>query len=132
MQPYKKILKPFSRDLRNNMTDAEQLLWSKLHLKQLLGVQFYRQKPLAGYIVDFYCAAANLLIELDGSQHHEPDHQARDTERDQVLESLGLLVLRFNNRQVIKELDEVMRVIFNTIEKRIPPSPPFSKGGNPK
>lgn len=65
MQPYKSTLKLFARNLRNNMTDAEQLLWSKLRRKQILGVQFYRQKPLANYIVDFYCAAANLVIELD-------------------------------------------------------------------
>ena len=133
IQPYKPILKPFSRTLRSNLTDAEQLLWSKLRRKQILGVQFYRQKPLANYIVDFYCAAANLVIELDGSQHFEPDHQASDAERDRALESLGLLVLRFDNRQIMQELDAVMQVIFEAVEKRIPlgipPGPPFSKGG---
>ncbi|ALQ50706.1 endonuclease domain-containing protein [Nitrosomonas ureae] len=132
MQPYKSTLKPFSRTLRSNLTDAEQLLWSKLRRKQILGVQFYRQKPLANYIVDFYCAAANLVIELDGSQHFEPDHQASDAERDRILESLGLRVLRFDNRQVMQELDAVMRVVFDAVEKGIPlgipPSPPFSKG----
>ncbi len=121
MQSYKSTLKPFARNLRNNMTDAEQLLWSKLRRKQILGVQFYRQKPLANYIVDFYCAAANLVIELDGSQHFEPDHQASDTERDRVLESIGLMVLRFDNRQVMQELDAVMQVIFEAMEKKIPP-----------
>jgi very-short-patch-repair endonuclease len=130
MQPYKKTLKTFSRDLRKNMTDAEQLLWLKLRRKQILGVQFYRQKPLAGYIADFYCAAANLVIELDGSQHDEPEHQANDVQRDDVLRSLGLLVLRFDNRQVMRELDSVMAVILSTVENRIPPNPPFSKGGN--
>ncbi|SOD18485.1 endonuclease domain-containing protein [Nitrosomonas ureae] len=128
MQPYKSTLKPFSRTLRSNLTDAEQRLWSKLRRKQILGVQFYRQKPLANYIVDFYCAAANLVIELDGSQHFEPDHQASDSERDRILESLGLRVLRFDNRQVMQELDAVMRVIFEAVEE-IPPGPPFSKGG---
>ena len=117
IQPYKPILKPFSRTLRSNLTDAEQLLWSKLRRKQILGVQFYRQKPLANYIVDFYCAAANLVIELDGSQHFEPDHQASDAERDRALESLGLLVLRFDNRQIMQELDAVMQVIFEAVEK---------------
>lgn len=133
IQPYKPILKPFSRTLRSNLTDAEQLLWSKLRRKQILGVQFYRQKPLVNYIVDFYCAAANLVIELDGSQHFEPDHQASDAERDRALESLGLMVLRFDNRQIVQELDAVMHVIFEAVEKRIPlgipPGPPFSKGG---
>ena len=119
--------------MRSNMTDAEQLLWSKLRRKQILGLQFYRQKPLANYIVDFYCTAANLVIELDGSQHFEPDHQASDAERDRVLESLGIQVLRFNNRQVLTELDAVMSIVFNAVEKQIksqiPPIPPFSKGG---
>lgn len=129
MQPYKPTLKPFARNLRSNLTDAEQRLWSKLRRKQILGVQFYRQKPLANYIVDFYCAAANLVIELDGSQHFEPDHQASDEERDRKLESLGLRVLRFDNRQVMQELDAVMRVVFEAVEKKIPPSPPLKKGG---
>lgn len=69
MKPYNKNLKQASRVLRNNMTDAEKLLWSRLRNKQILGLQFYRQKPLLNYIVDFYCPAANLLIECDGSQH---------------------------------------------------------------
>ncbi len=111
------------------MTDAEQLLWSKLRRKQILGLQFYRQKPLANYIVDFYCAAANLVIELDGSQHFESDHQVKDQERDLMLESLGIVVLRFDNRQVLTELDAVMNVVFSTVEKQIPPGPPFTKGG---
>jgi len=133
MKPYNPVLKPFSRNLRSSMTDAEQLLWSKLRRKQILGLQFYRQKPLANYIVDFYCAAANLVIELDGSQHFEPDHQARDAERDRALESMGIMVLRFDNRQVLTELDAVMNVVFNVVEKQIqiqiPPNPPFAKGG---
>ncbi|TAK63624.1 endonuclease domain-containing protein [Methylobacter sp.] len=129
MKSYNPALKPFSRNLRSNMTDAEQLLWSKLRRKQILGLQFYRQKPLANYIVDFYCAAANLVIELDGSQHFEADHQVKDEERDRVLESMGIVVLRFDNRQVLTELDAVMSVVFNAVEKQIPPNPPFTKGG---
>lgn len=135
MQPYKPTLKPFSRSLRINMTDAEQMLWSRLRRKQILGVQFYRQKPLIGYIVDFYSAAAKLVIELDGSQHSEPDHQAADIQRDQDIKALGLMVLRFDNLQVLKELDAVMSVIFNVVESQmqnqIPLPSPFCKGGNP-
>jgi very-short-patch-repair endonuclease len=129
MQPYNKGLKTFSRHLRRNMTDAEQLLWSKLRRKQLFGVQFYRQKPLAAYIADFYCAEANLVIELDGSQHYQPEHQANDAERDRVMASLGLHVLRFDNYQVLKEVDNVMAVIADVVKNRIPPNPPSSKGG---
>jgi very-short-patch-repair endonuclease len=119
MLPYNKKLKIFSTELRNNLTDAEQKLWSRLRRKQVLGVQFYRQKPIAGYIADFYCAAANLVIELDGSQHYEVTHQANDIERDKTLQALGLQVLRFDNRQVLLELDAVMAVIFNAVELRM-------------
>ncbi|MFC7418567.1 endonuclease domain-containing protein [Iodobacter arcticus] len=129
MQPYKSGLKPFSQDLRKQMTNAEQLLWSRLRRKQVLGVQFYRQKPLASFIVDFYCAAASLVIELDGSQHFEAVHQVNDKKRDQGLAAMGLLVLRFDNRQVLQEFDEVMQVIFDVVERQIPPGPPFSKEG---
>ena len=129
LKPYNPILKPYSRTLRSNMTDAEQLLWSKLRRKQILGVQFNRQKPVAGFIVDFYCAAANLVIELDGSQHAEPEQHIKDKDRNQKLKALGLEVLRFNNHQVLTELAAVMDVVFEVVEKKIPPTPPFSKGG---
>ncbi len=119
MLPYKKTLKTFSRDLRNNLTDAEQLLWSHIRRKQILNVQFYRQKPIAGYIADFYCAAANLVIELDGSQHFLPEHRLQDEERDKLLAALGLLVLRFNNRQVLMETESVLAVITSAVEERL-------------
>ncbi|MGZ8159741.1 MAG: endonuclease domain-containing protein [Methylobacter sp.] len=123
--PYDKRLKPNSRSLRSNMTDAEQLLWQRLRRKQINGWQFYRQKPIGQYIVDFYCAAAYLVVELDGSQHLETDHQRTDQQRDAFLQSLGLRVLRFDNRQVLLETDAVVEVI-----RQIPPNPPFSKGGD--
>ena len=62
MKPYNKNLKQASRKLRNNMTEAEKLLWSRLRGKQLLGLQFYRQTPILNFIVDFYCPVANLVI----------------------------------------------------------------------
>ena len=122
--PYEKRLKQNSRSLRSNMTDAEQHLWQYLRRKQINGWQFYRQKPLGAYIIDFYCAAAQLVVELDGSQHFEVDHQQADQQRDAFLQSLGLRVLRFDNRQVLLETDAVLEVI-----RQIPPSPPFSNGG---
>lgn len=118
MQPYNKNLTTFARDLRTNQTAAEELLWSKLRRKQLLDAQFYRQKPLASYIVDFYCASARLVIELDGSQHFEADYQERDAERGRVLASLGLLVLRFDNLQVLKDTQAVLSVIYDAVEQR--------------
>jgi len=101
------------------MTDAEQRLWQRLRRKQILGVQFYRQKPLLTYIVDFYCAKASLVIELDGSQHLEPVARRRDAERDAALAGLGLRVLRFDDRQVLTEMDSVVEVIYGVVEERI-------------
>jgi very-short-patch-repair endonuclease len=121
MLPYKKSLKPFSRQLRNNMTDAEQMLWSRLRRKQILGVQFYRQKPIGGYIADFYSAAAKLVIELDGAQHLLPEHQAQDKERDKLMQAMGLMVIRFDNRQIMGEIDSVMERIIVLVAARINP-----------
>ena len=130
MLPYHADNKLLARELRKNMTQAEQLLWRRLQRKQVLGVTFYRQKPLAGYIADFYCAVAMLVIELDGSQHYAPDAQQYDAVRTQTLEAMGLRVLRFDNQQVFQELEAVMQVIFAEVEARkfhptqIPPTPP--------
>ncbi len=119
MLPYNRTIKPFSRTLRSSMTDAEPILWSRLRRKQILGVQFYRQKPIGAYIADFYSAAAMLVIELDGSQHLLPEHQAQDKERDRMMEAMGLLVIRFDNRQVIFELERVIEKNFSVVTERL-------------
>lgn len=115
MKPYNKSLKQASRDLRNNLTDAEKLLWSRLRNKQILGLQFYRQKPILNYIVDFYCPAANLVIECDGGQHFTIEGLESDRTRDEALAQLGLKVLRFGNGQVLKELDAVLNLIIQNL-----------------
>ena len=115
MEKYSKQLKQSARTLRAGMTDAEQKLWVYLRRKQVRGLQFYRQKPLLNFIVDFYCPAAKLVIELDGSQHAELDHQQKDQRRDNLLQELGLLVLRFDNRQVLMEMDSVLAVINDVV-----------------
>ena len=125
MQPYNKYLKLPSRDLRNNMTDAEQCLWQRLRRKQILGLQFYRQKPILNFIVDFYCSAANLVIECDGGQHYTEDGRSADQARDQALGQLGLSVLRFDNRQILTEIDAVIELIFQTAQSRTPLNPPL-------
>ena len=85
MRPYNRNLKQPSRDLRKKMTVAERVLWSHLRRKQLKGMQFYRQKPLENYIVDFYCPAANLVIEVDGGQHYSCEGIEKDIVRDRYL-----------------------------------------------
>ena len=119
MKPYNKNLKLPSRDLCNNMTDAEQLLWRKLRRKQILGLQFYRQKPILNFIVDFYCSAAKLVIECDGGQHYTEDGLKADQIRDQALSELGLVVLRFSNRQILIETDAVVDQIYWIAKQRL-------------
>lgn len=119
MERYNPKLKEHSRTLRSNMTDAEQVLWHHIRRKQIQGVQFYRQKPLLAFVVDFYCPAAKLVIELDGSQHFEAEHQVKDKDRDAALTGLGLHVLRFDNRQVLLETDAVLGVINKIVKERL-------------
>jgi very-short-patch-repair endonuclease len=133
MLPYNQNLKDKSRQLRKNQTDGEKSLWLHLRNKRLLGVQFYRQKPIGEYIVDFYAPRVKMVVEVDGSQHLEGDHVQKDRSCDEYLSSLGLQVLRFNSREVLKEREAVVELILRRINERlnskIPPLPPFSKGG---
>ena len=131
MLPYNTNLKQASQKLRREMTDAERRLWSRLRAKQILGVQFYRQKPVGNYIVDFYAPAANLVVEVDGSQHFKADNKKRDQMRTAVLERFGLTVLRFDNAQVMAQLDDVVAEVYQVVTTKIPPNPPLSKGGMP-
>ena len=139
MLKYNRGLKTHARVLRQGMTDAEQTLWSKLRRKQIYGVQFYRQKPIGCYIVDFYAPRARLVVELDGSQHFEREHAKRDAVRDSYLQGLCLQVLRFDNLQMLRELEAVLDEIARVVGERVnpnqnqkpnPPHPPFCKGGS--
>lgn len=94
-------------------------MWSRLRRKQLHGVQFYRQKPLGEYVVDFYAPAIRLVIEVDGSQHFEAAAMVADEPRSAALRRMGLQVLRFGNRQVLLETDAVVEEIWRFIDVRI-------------
>jgi len=111
MLSYDKQLKVLSQHLRKNMTDAENRLWSKLRRKQLKGYQFYRQKTIGKYIVDFYCPKANLVIELDGGQHYSEAGKEKDRTRDEALIEMGIEVLRFSDRDVFENIGGVMERI---------------------
>ena len=108
MLQYYGKLKFNARQLRKDMTDAEQVIWTRIRRKQLLGVQFYRQKPIGSYIVDFFAPKAKLVVEVDGAQHMAVDHARRDRQWDAYLVNLGLSVLRFNSLQVLQETDAVV------------------------
>jgi very-short-patch-repair endonuclease len=113
MLRYNHYLKPNSRKLRHNMTDAEKLLWSRIRGKQLKGLQVYRQKPIGRFIVDFYCPKANLVIELDGGQHYSKSGKTVDNSRDKYMERVGLRVLRFSDSEVFENLAGVLEKIWS-------------------
>ncbi len=109
-------LTPASKRLRKEMTKEERRLWFDF-LKNL-PMTINRQKVIGRYIVDFYCAEANVVIELDGSQHFEPEGKAEDTERDKYLRLRGVEVLRYSNYDVNTSFDAVCNDILNVIESR--------------
>jgi very-short-patch-repair endonuclease len=111
MREYNPKLIQAARELRKNMTAAEKSLWSKLRKKQLKGLLFTSQKPLGEYIVDFYCFKANLVIEVDGSQHYTPEGMEYDKTRDECLRNQEAKVLRFSNNDVLKNIEWVVDVI---------------------
>ncbi len=120
MLPYNANLKELSRQLRENMTDAERHLWAKIRMKQLNGYQFYRQKPIGDYIVDFSCPRAKLVVEVDGSQHSSDEMTEYDRVRDEYLNSLGLRVLRFTNTDVLTYIERVVESIVENMEQNPP------------
>ena len=112
---YNRELKENSRKLRKNMTDAEILLWSKIRRKQLKNYQFYRQKIIGNYIVDFYCPKAKLIIELDGGQHYCDNGILKDKIRDEYLSGLGLNIIRFSDREIFKNINGIMEKIWESL-----------------
>ena len=106
-----------ARQLRREMTPHERKLWY-LFLRKY-PAKIYKQRIIGRYIVDFYCASAKLVIELDGTQHYEPQGMAYDSDRSAYLTSLGLEVLRFSNRDVDRNFDSVCSQIDITVHNRL-------------
>ncbi|HEX3672774.1 MAG TPA: DUF559 domain-containing protein [Rhizomicrobium sp.] len=92
-----------ARELRNNSTKAERWLWKILGPLRTEGIRFRRQQPIGPYIVDFCCPALKLIVELDGSQHYQPDAVVHDQERTRWLEERRYTVLRFENKNVMEQ-----------------------------
>ena len=113
MQRIHPIIKKYSRVLRKDLTDAEQLLWRHLRANQL-GIKFRRQHSVGRYILDFACISAQLAIELDGGQHIEMYTQ--DTERTAWLEDKGWRILRFWNNEVFDNVDGVLAHILSRLD----------------
>lgn len=121
---YNPKLKSLSRNLRNNSTLSEVLLWNQIKSRKVKGYQFMRQKPIDDYIVDFYCGKLNLVIEIDGESHSEKADA--DLIRQKKLESMGLSVLRFYDLDVKRNIEGVVSAIEKWINDN--PQTPFSKG----
>jgi very-short-patch-repair endonuclease len=113
------------------MTNTEQLLWSKIRRKQLKGYQFYRQKTIGNYIVDFYCPAAKLIVELDGSQHYTEEGVRKDRVRDLYMNGIGFSVMRFPSSEVYRSIDEIVSEIYEYLPGESP-RPPLAKGEKEK
>lgn len=112
---YNNRLRKYSRQLRKNMTDAETALWLKIRGKQLKGYQFYRQKPIGNFIVDFYCPKGKIVIELDGGQHYSEEGKKKDNHRDKYLEDAGLRILRFSDKEVFEDMLGILEKIWSNL-----------------
>jgi len=106
----------FARELRQNLTDAEKLLWEVLRDRRLGGFKFRRQHPLEGYFLDFYCDQAHLVIELDGGQHNTEEGHLHDERRSRILNKNGIRELRFWNHEVLSDTDAVLEAIWNALQ----------------
>ncbi len=113
----KKTLKEIRKTLRNSPTPAESDLWQQLKGRQLKGKKFRRQHSFGDFILDFYCPEARLAIELDVAPHYTEEGLLADRERDAILESYGIKVLRFSNSKLEEELMSVLKVIESYLEK---------------
>ena len=113
----------FARQLRSTATDAETLLWRHLRGRQLAGRKFRRQHPVPPYVLDFYCEALHLGIELDGGQHYLEEGQQRDQRRLEYLLCQGIRLLRFSNREVLLELPAVLERIYVELTEPSPLAP---------
>jgi len=122
-----------ARRLRKDLTEAEKKLWRALRRDQLDGLSFRRQHPVGAFVLDFYCPALLLAVEVDGGQHNEAIGRAQDDRRTRWLESKGIAVARFWNNDVLGNLEGVLSEIIRLAEVRrlrhVTPS--VSGGGTP-
>ena len=114
--PYNPKLKELARQLRNNSTKTEIILWKRLKGKQRFGFNFHRQKPIDNFILDFFCHELMLGIELDGYSHQLEEVQERDAVKTSKMKELGITILRFNDDEIFTNLDQVVLSIDGWIE----------------
>ena len=103
--------KQLRRNLRTEMTKAEHVLWYYLRGRQINSHKFRRQASIGRYIVDFYCAEAKLVVEVDGDTHFEPEAEKYDQEREKYINSKGVKIIRFTNLDIYNNIEEVVKEI---------------------
>jgi len=116
-------LKERRRELRNAQTPAEKHLWQFIRRKQICGIQFHRQYGVGGYIADFYAPSIKLCIEVDGKQHYTSAGREYDTNRDDFMKSLTIDVLRFPNKEVLENTENVMKLITGKVKEMMKENP---------
>lgn len=130
---YNKSLKGLGRALRSKMTKSEASLWKYALKSSQRGVGFKRQRPIDSFIVDFVCLELKLVIELDGITHQYPEVIEKDKLKDKKLNTLGFVVLRFDDSEVLNDINAVIRSIDNAIEElRKGPPPPRTSAPPPE
>jgi very-short-patch-repair endonuclease len=112
-----------ARYLRKNATDCERILWRHLRNRKFADYKFRRQHAIDPYVLDFYCPALKLAIELDGSGHDSRLREKRDKKREKFLIAQGIAVIRFWNHQIREELDSVLETIWLALEQRASSNP---------
>ena len=114
----------FARTLRTGQTDPESLLWHLLRDRRLLGFKFRRQHPLPPYVLDFYCEELKLAVELDGGQHNQDAIAANDVERDRIVASHGIELVRYWNHDVMQRTESVLEdLVHRALRRRPSPGP---------
>ena len=126
--PYNPRLKKLAKQLRENMTMAEAVLWRGLRNKQIMGYDFDRQRPVDEYIVDFYCKDIQLVIEVDGISHYNQEAWEADQKRQSRLENLGITFLRFDEQDVWHNCDAVLAEIEDWLTNNKPTPGPSQEG----
>ena len=109
----------YARGLRHDHTDAEHRLWQLLRNRQLAGCKFRRQVPIAGFIVDFFCAEEKVAVELDGSQHMQPKEAAYDEGRTAALAKVGVRIVRFWDNEVFDNVEGVLQHIYDHLASAV-------------
>ncbi|GAB3027756.1 endonuclease domain-containing protein [Bowmanella dokdonensis] len=119
MHPYQRRLRKNAKVQPSQLSDAHNSLWQRIRRKQILGLSFYNQKSLLGHAVDFYCPAARLVVELERTDDHQPEAYRTMQDQEQRLTEMGIKVLRFDQLQVLTDLEAVLAELSRAVRQRL-------------